>query len=68
MERHRQLIDAGRVSCPMRGAEDVDIERCYLCPWFEGLSSLGPAEAVVCRAPAQAFLELLDGQAHMGRR
>ena len=40
-------VDAGRVGCPRQGI--VDVERCWACPDFDGLSG-GRAEGVVCNA------------------
>jgi hypothetical protein len=39
-------VERGRVICPRFGV--VDVERCWACPWYEGLTS-GPAENVICR-------------------
>jgi hypothetical protein len=45
---HRTLaIEAGQVVCPRRGL--VDLERCWACPAYDGLSA-GWIEGVVCRA------------------
>ena len=41
-----RLIEGGQVSCPIRGV--VDIERCFMCPGFEGIQE-GTAERLVCR-------------------
>jgi len=40
-------VEEGQVVCPRRGL--VDIERCWVCPAFDGLST-GHYEGVVCRA------------------
>ena len=39
-------VEAGQVVCPLRGI--VDLERCWMCPAYGGLSS-GRIEGVVCR-------------------
>jgi hypothetical protein len=45
--RNRLLpVEAGQVVCPRRGM--VDIERCWVCPAYEGLSA-GASEGVLCR-------------------
>lgn len=45
---HRILaVEAGQVVCPRRGI--VDLERCWVCPAYDGLSS-GRIEGVVCKA------------------
>jgi hypothetical protein len=36
MRGTERLIDGGRVACPRERA-DVDIERCYTCPFLLGL-------------------------------
>ena len=40
-------VEEGQVVCPRVGI--VDIERCWICPAFDGLSS-GHFEGVVCRS------------------
>lgn len=46
--RHRVLtVEAGQVVCPRRGI--VGMERCWVCPEYDGLSA-GWIEGVVCRA------------------
>jgi len=40
-------VEAGQVVCPRRGI--VDLERCWRCPAYAGLST-GHIEGVVCRA------------------
>jgi hypothetical protein len=40
-------VEAGQVVCPHHGA--VDLERCWVCPAYDGLST-GRLEGVVCRA------------------
>ena len=57
MERHRirkersahlvLAVEAGQVVCPGRGV--VDMERCWVCPAYDGLSS-SRIEGVVCKA------------------
>ena len=45
---HRILaVEAGQVVCPRRGI--VDLERCWVCPAYDGLSA-GRIEGVVCKA------------------
>ena len=45
---HRILeVEAGQVVCPRRGI--VDMERCWACPAYEGLST-GWIEGVICTA------------------
>ncbi|MCL6562843.1 MAG: hypothetical protein K6U87_07525 [Firmicutes bacterium] len=48
MAAHRQFITQGRVMCPQE-AHDIDAERCFACPYFQGLvrSRQGPT-AVAC--------------------
>lgn len=46
--QHRILeVEAGQVVCPRRGI--VDVERCWVCPAYDGLSA-GRIEGVVCKA------------------
>jgi hypothetical protein len=40
-------VEAGQVVCPRRGI--VDLERCWVCPDYDGLSG-GRVEGVVCNA------------------
>lgn len=40
-------VEEGQVVCPRQGI--VDIERCWVCPAFDGLSA-GHIEGVVCRS------------------
>lgn len=43
---HRTLaVEAGQVVCPRQGL--IDMERCWVCPAYDGLSS-GWIEGVVC--------------------
>ena len=45
---HRTLaVEAGQVVCPRQGI--VDVERCWVCPAYGGLSA-GRIEGVVCKA------------------
>jgi hypothetical protein len=45
---HRILaVEAGQVVCPRQGI--VDMERCWVCPAYDGLSA-GRIEGVVCKA------------------
>lgn len=39
-------IAGGEVACPIRGV--VDLERCFICPGFEGLHE-GTRERLICR-------------------
>jgi hypothetical protein len=41
------VVEAGQVMCPLQGV--VDLERCWVCPAYDGLSG-GHVEGVVCRA------------------
>ena len=41
------VVEAGQVVCPRQG--NVDMERCWVCPAYGGLSS-GHIEGVVCEA------------------
>ncbi len=41
------VVEAGQVVCPRQGL--VDLERCWICPAYGGLS-MGHIEGVVCRA------------------
>jgi hypothetical protein len=46
--QHRILeVEAGQVVCPRQGI--VDVERCWVCPAYDGLSA-GRIEGVVCKA------------------
>jgi len=46
--QHRTLaVEAGQVVCPRQGI--VDVERCWVCPAYGGLSA-GRIEGVVCMA------------------
>jgi hypothetical protein len=40
-------VEAGQVVCPRQGI--VDMERCWVCPAYDGLSA-GRIEGVVCTA------------------
>ena len=40
-------VEEGQVPCPRRGL--VDIELCWVCPAYDGLSA-GMSEGVVCRS------------------
>ena len=44
---HVLAVEAGRVMCPRQGV--VDIEQCWMCPAYAGLSETY-AEGVVCKA------------------
>ena len=46
--RHERIlaVEAGQVVCPDRGV--VDLERCWMCPAYAGLSS-ARIEGVICR-------------------
>jgi hypothetical protein len=45
---HRILaVEAGQVICPRQGT--VDMELCWVCPAYDGLSA-GRIEGVVCKA------------------
>ena len=49
-------IDRGQLVCPRRGV--VDVERCWTCPDYRGLSS-GRVEAMVCGASPDALASAL---------
>ena len=58
-------VEEGRVVCPLNGP--VDIERCWACRAFDGLST-GHIEGVVCRSPAfDATRPTVDRQVPRGR-
>ena len=40
-------VEAGQVVCPRQGI--VDMERCWVCPVYDGLST-GRIEGVICKA------------------
>ena len=45
---HRTLaVEEGQVVCPRQGM--VDMERCWACPTYDGLST-GRIQGVVCKA------------------
>jgi hypothetical protein len=46
--RHERtlVVEAGQVMCPRTGI--VDLERCWICPSYDGFST-GPVEGVVCK-------------------
>jgi hypothetical protein len=46
-DRHEQVlaVEAGRVICPRRGS--VDIERCWTCPEYRGLTT-SRVEGLIC--------------------
>jgi hypothetical protein len=48
---HMLAVEDGRVSCPRRGA--MDLERCFRCPHFGGFQE-GLTEALVCGYEAVA--------------
>jgi len=58
--QHRILVvEAGRVVCPRQGI--VDLERCWVCPAYDGLSA-GWIEGVACKANlAELTLDPLPG-------
>lgn len=35
-DRHAKLVTAGRVSCRLVDSGDIDVDRCFSCPYFEG--------------------------------
>ena len=41
------IVEAGQVMCPRAGI--VDVERCWVCPFYDGFSA-GSVEGVVCTA------------------
>jgi hypothetical protein len=45
--KHQRVlaVEGGQVRCPRRGA--VDIEGCWVCPAYLGMSG-GPMDGVVC--------------------
>jgi hypothetical protein len=48
-------VEEGQVVCPRRGP--VDIEWCWVCPAYDGLSA-GASEGVVCRSTTMEPLVL----------
>ena len=50
-------IEAGQVVCPRRGI--VDIEDCWTCPAYHGLST-GHIEGLVCATDPMAALAVRD--------
>ena len=44
-------IEGGQVACPIRGV--VDLERCFMCPGFDGLRE-GTPERLMCRPDRDA--------------
>jgi len=55
---HR-IIDAGRVSCPVRGS-DIDLDRCLSCRWLSGIHDASPTPSIRCRPDyvSPRFLQL----------
>jgi len=45
-------VEAGQVACPRQGI--VDIERCWVCPEYRGLSA-GHVEALICGLSAESL-------------
>jgi len=41
------MVEEGQLVCPRAGI--VDVERCWICPAFDGMSG-GHLEGVVCKA------------------
>jgi hypothetical protein len=54
LPEERHLIDAGRVSCPLRG-RDADVEDCLRCGFLRKLVPQGEAAFVGCRPPRKRF-------------
>jgi hypothetical protein len=56
-QRERHFVDRdGFVGCPIRD-QDVDVERCMACPWFEGFEEEPTGvRAILCRV-ARPMLE-----------
>lgn len=48
--REQQLIDAGRVFCPLR-SRDVDLEACMQCGFARRVQTEGKPPFVSCRPP-----------------
>jgi hypothetical protein len=46
MQLHEQVISQGRVMCPRRG-QDIDLEQCLICPYFQGVRALKGRPAVL---------------------
>ena len=57
LPEERRLIDAGRVSCPLRGC-DTDVEDCLRCGFLRKLVPQGEAAFVGCRPPRERLLLL----------
>jgi hypothetical protein len=53
--RERRVIDAGRVSCPLR-RRDVDVDLCAGCGWARAIEVEGEAPSVSCSAELVAIL------------
>jgi hypothetical protein len=47
--RERRVIDAGRVSCPLR-RRDVEVDLCAGCGWADAIELEGDAPSVRCTA------------------
>jgi hypothetical protein len=47
--RERRVIDAGRVSCPLR-RRDVEVDLCAGCGWARAIDVEGVAPSVRCTA------------------
>jgi hypothetical protein len=44
----RRYIDAGRVSCPVRGG-DIDVDRCAGCQWLVAFDDASRTPSIRCR-------------------
>ena len=53
--RERRVIDAGRVSCPLRG-RDVDVDLCAGCGWAGAIDFEGEVPSVRCTAEVVRIL------------
>ena len=53
----RRCIDAGRVSCPLRGG-DVEVDRCAGCRWLVAFDNASRTPSIRCR-PESAPVPIL---------
>lgn len=55
------VVDEGRVRCPNRG--DVEIDRCYDCPAFEGLiRTPSGRDTLMCRPDVRSWTWWRDSE------
>jgi hypothetical protein len=53
--REQQLIDAGRVFCPLRSC-DVDVEACMQCGFARRVEAEAKQPFVLCRPPHKLLI------------